>query len=77
MNSDNIETIPAVFYIPSNTIALKLCAKIYKDGEIKEAETSFELPDIIEAIIDGDYWAGENIKYVLTDKGKELVKGEG
>ena len=71
----NVTTVPAVIFIPDNTIKLEITAKTLNDyDEIIEVTSTLNTSDVIEACIDGSYWENENAVYTLTEKArKELV----
>lgn len=68
------DNVPAVIWIPSNAIELKMTATVYIDGKIKKAETTFDTKDIREMMNDGHDWEEEFAKYELTDEGREYLK---
>ena len=71
----NENSVPAIFYIPDNTVRLTMTAKIIDENdEFHTAEMSLGLADITQARIDGEFWEEDNGKYVLTDEAKEQLK---
>lgn len=70
---EEIKTFPIITYAPYNTVKLTLTAKIYDEDNDKFAEAVMDLgmEALREAMIDGDQWEAENVKYVFTDKGKK------
>ena len=62
--------------IPTNTIEMTVKLKVYENGEIFDAEKTFDLTDIkyaedlFEQCCDGKY-----PEYMLTEKGKEYFEG--
>ena len=72
-----VETMPAIIYIPNNSIKIKVIATIIdKDDEVHEAEMVLRLPEIIEARVEGEYWENENVKYCLTDKARAELEAK-
>ena len=66
-----------IFNVPNNSYHITINAKIIDgDGEMHVAESVMTLPEIIDARIAGDEWERENVKYVLTDKGRKEVEGK-
>ena len=62
--------------IPTNTIEMTIKLKVYEDGEIFDAEKTFDLTDIKYA---EDLFVqccnGEYPQYTLTEKGIEYFEG--
>lgn len=64
-----------IMSIPTNVIEMTVKVKMYEDGEIVDAEQTFDLNDIkhaedlFEQCCDGEY-----PMYALTEKGKEYVE---
>ena len=62
--------------IPTNTIEMTVKLKVYEDGEVFDAEQTFDLEDIryaenlFEQCCNGEYPV-----YTLTEKGKEYFEG--
>ena len=62
--------------IPTNTIEMKIKLKVYENGEMFDAEKTFDLTDIkyaedlFEQCCDGEY-----PQYTLTEKGREYFGG--
>ena len=68
----NTSTVPAIIYIPNNTIKLTITAKIMDDDDsIREAVMTLGVAEVANARIDGDEWESDNVKYSLTDKARE------
>ena len=61
--------------IPNNTIEMTVKLKVYENGEMFDAEQTFDLEDIryaenlFEQCCNGEYPV-----YTLTEKGKELLE---
>lgn len=69
----DVKSVPALVYIPENTIKLIITAKIMDNNDaIHEAYMTMNVAEVAEARIYGEEWENENRRYVLTDKGKEL-----
>jgi len=69
----------AVIYIPKDAVQLNIIAHLIDPDnlEMYKAENKMTLSDIKDAIIDGEYWEAENVKYKLNpDYLKELEDGE-
>jgi len=65
-------TVPAIIYIPDNTIKLTITAKIMNDDDsIHEAVMTLGVAEVAGARIDGDEWEQNNAVYTLTDKARE------
>lgn len=62
--------------IPTNTIEMTIKLKVYENGEVLDAEKTFDLTDIkyaedlFEQCCDGEY-----PQYTLTEKGREYLEG--
>lgn len=57
-----------VLTIPGNTTKIKLELELLdEDNNIIKVGRTMLLPEIVEARIDGSYWADENVKYNLVD----------
>ena len=62
--------------IPTNTIEMKIKLKVYENGEMFDAEKTFDLTDIkyaedlFEQCCNGEY-----PQYTLTEKGREYFEG--
>ena len=65
-----------IISIPTNTIEMTVKLKLYEDGEVIDAEQSFDLNDIryaedlFEQCCEGEYPT-----YTLTEKGREYTEG--
>ena len=68
------EEIPAVFYIPENTISVTIEAKILdENNELITVTTSYSPATLREAIKDGEQFIPDDAVFQLTDKGKRLL----
>jgi len=68
----DIPTVPALIYIPENTVKLIVVAKIMDDDDtIREATMIMSVAEVADARIDGDEWEQNNAVYTLTDKARE------
>ena len=68
----NTSTVPAIIYIPDNTIKLTITAKIMDDDDsVREAVMTLGVAEVADARINGDEWESDNVKYSLTDKARE------
>lgn len=69
MNEElDIETVPFITHVPKSTIALKIIATIFVNGETHEAEMTLnDAADIRDGMIKGDEWDFENVKYVVNE----------
>ena len=62
--------------IPTNTVEMTVKLKVYENGEVLDAEKTFDLTDIkyaedlFEQCCDGEYPV-----YTLTEKGREYFEG--
>ena len=62
--------------IPTNTIEMTIKLKVYENGEVFDAEQTFDLTDIkyaedlFEQCCNGEYPV-----YTLTEKGREYLEG--
>lgn len=73
------DCIPAIIYIPPESVQLKIQCKLIDEENFKvyNAEKVMGMAEIRDAIISGDEWEAENVKYVLNpDYLKELKDGE-
>lgn len=69
----------AIIYIPKDTVQLNIIAHLLDPDtlEVYKAGNKMTLADIKEAVIAGDEWEAENVKYILNpDYLKELEDGE-
>ena len=75
---DEIKTVPFITNIPQSTIALKITATIFVDGELHTAITEINSADAIrEGMLKGEEWDEEHARWFLTDEvRKELGLGE-
>lgn len=68
------EQMPAIIYIPSNTVKLKITATLMdEDDKLFEVVNVMPTKDVIQARIEGEEWEFDNVKYVLTDEGKAYL----
>lgn len=68
------EEIPAVFYIPENTISVTIEAKILdENNELITVTASYSPATLREAIKDGEQFIPNDAVFQLTDKGKRLL----
>lgn len=75
MDNNDINTVPAIIYIPDNTYKLTVNAKLVdKNDEFYDAEMVLSLPEIQEARIRGEEWEDENTYWTLTEKAREELK---
>lgn len=62
--------------IPTNTVEITVKLKVYENGEVLDAEKTFDLTDIkyaedlFEQCCNGEYPV-----YTLTEKGREYLEG--
>ena len=64
----NTTAVPAVIYIPENTIKLEIIATIMNDDDsFNTASMILNTAAVAEARIQGWDWEGENVKYALVD----------
>ena len=67
-----LNLVPAIIYIPENTVKLTIIAKIIKENdEIGEVKTILNLQDVIKAMADGEDWISDDEVFKLTDKAKK------
>lgn len=61
--------------IPTNTIEMTVKLKVYEDGEVFDAEQTFDLDGIkyAENLFEKCCY-GEYPQYVLTEKGREYIE---
>lgn len=68
------EEIPAVFYIPENTISVTIEAKILdENNKLITVTTDYNPAALREAIKDGEQFIPNDAVFQLTDKGKRLL----
>lgn len=68
------EEIPAVFYIPENTISVTIEAKILdENNKLITVTTDYNPAALREAIKDGEQFIPDDAVFQLTDKGKRLL----
>ena len=64
----DVETVPAIIYIPENTIKLEVVATVMNDDcSIDKASMNLNVAAVAEARIQGWDWEGENVQYALVD----------
>ena len=65
----------AVISIPVNTVELKICAKIYLDGEIKEVHTDYDMAGVKNAVDEAEQgYIPSDAKFVLAPKGQKIAE---
>lgn len=65
----------AVISIPVNTVELKICSKIYLDGEIKEVHTDYDMAGVKNAVDEAEQgYIPSDATFHLTDKGKAVAE---
>lgn len=64
--NDNLQA--AIIYIPKDAIAMDITIKLLDtdDYSIYECSQTMDISAIKDAIIEGDEWEAENVKYVLN-----------
>lgn len=68
----NVTTVPAVVFIPDNTIKLEISAQILNDNDdVINVVQTLNTANVVQARIDGSDWECEFGEYVLTDKARE------
>ena len=68
------EEIPAVFYIPENTISVTIEAKILdENNKLITVTTNYNPVALREAIKDGEQFIPDDAVFELSDKGKKLI----
>ena len=75
--NDNLQA--AIIYIPKDAIALDITVKLLdtEDYSVYECHQVMDIATVKDAIIDGEYWEAENVKYVLNpDYAKENSNGK-
>ena len=70
----DLETVPAVVWLPEASVEATITVKVYADGELHEVETKMGMKELKSAMSDGDDWADTYMEYELTDKGREIMK---
>ena len=79
MNDEiNMDCIPAVIYIPPETVQLKIECTLMDEDNFKtyQAKQVLKMKDIKDAIIIGDEWESQTVKYRLNpDYLKEIENG--
>ena len=69
-----LEQIPAVFYIPKNTISVTIDAKILDENDkLITVTASYGPATLREAIKDGEQFIPNDAVFQLTDKGKRFL----
>ena len=65
----------AVVSIPTNTVELTIGAKIYIDGELKEAHKIMNMQDIRKAVSEAEeFYIPEDAVFTLTDEGRKYAE---
>ena len=65
----------AVISIPVNTVELKICAKIYLEGEIKEVHTDYDMTAVKNAVDEAEQgYIPSDATFHLTEKGKAIAE---
>lgn len=69
-----LKTVPFMTHIPDNSIKLNIKATLLNnDDTMSQAELNLGLRDIRDGMIDGEEWENENVRYVLTEEGKNYL----
>ena len=65
----------ALINIPKNTVKLSVVATMLDDDDkFIKAHMDLGVVEVIEARIEGEEWLTENGRWVLTDKGREMLE---
>ncbi len=68
--------VPIIINIPDNTVKVEIIATVLDDNDkFLNLSSKLKTSEIMDARIGAEYWENENVKYVLTDKGKEKLDG--
>lgn len=68
------EEIPAVFYIPENTISITIEAKVLdENNKLITVTTDYNPATLREAIKDGEQFIPDDAVFRLTTKGKDYL----
>lgn len=71
------EQVPVIINIPDNTVKLSVKATVMeKDDSLVEAEMTMTTAEVMDARIRGEEWEFENVKYRLTDLGRQIVENK-
>ena len=63
------ELVPIILYVPPNVAQIKVIATLLtKELGFKEATMDMDLPQIIDARIDGEEWEADNIHYTFMEE---------
>lgn len=76
-NTENmlLEEEYAIVSIPINTVELTIGAKIYIDGELKEAHKIMNMKDIKKAVSEAEeFYIPEDAIFTLTDEGRKYAE---
>ena len=73
------ELMQIMLSVPKNTVKLEIHATVMDDetDELYVMTNKMPTNEVIDARISGWKWEGENVKYRLTDIGKELADSKG
>lgn len=72
----DVDLVPVILYIPNNAVSVEINARIIDENEnICTAVSKYNMKELNDAKIEGEYWESENIKYTLTDKARRELKG--
>lgn len=73
-----VDTHPVILWIPKNSVhATMKCTLVDDDGETYKVQTKFNNDVLVEARKDFNEQVGDDeyyIKYVLTDKGLDMLE---
>ena len=76
--NDTNNLVPIITHIPNNTCRVAINVLLMDDdGEMHEASTVMNLPEIVEARINGEEWEDENVKYCLTEDAIHQIEEKG
>ena len=70
----DVPMVPAIIYIPENTVVIEVTATImHDDRSLSDATMVLNTAAVADARIEGWDWGAENIKYVLKDEAKHGI----
>ena len=63
----------AVFCIPTDTIELRLTAKIMRNGKLQEVSKDLTMHEVRQAIAEGEEYISPYATFKITEEGKKFL----
>lgn len=69
-----VGTVPAIVFLPENTVEVNFVVKIYQGGELYELSSKLDFDGVRNAIKDAENnYFDEDAKYVITEEGRRWL----